>query len=140
MTLLNSFSPDRLVQWLTDFYLLATVLLLIAMASRRWIRQPAHRLTVAWIVAVELAALAVACALPIWPKVPLLAAAPHEAAATVPEVLAQERPVARRPARLALWRTAWPRQPAGEPAPWQPAPRPPLNRATPPSRAGRGRG
>ena len=75
MTLLNSFSPDRLVQWLTDFYLLATVLLLIAMASRQSIgsRPPADggldrgRRT---------GGAGRGLRLPIWPKVPLLAAAP----------------------------------------------------------------
>ena len=104
MSLLNVVSADRLVQWLMDFYLVATTLLLIAVVARRWIRQPAHRLTVAWIVAVELAALAVACGLPIWPKIPLLATAPPETAAVAPEVQAVEPLHTGPPVRPALMR------------------------------------
>ncbi len=66
------FSAAGLIRWLADFYLLATVLLLIAMAARRCIRQPLHRLTLAWVVTLELAALAVVCALPGWPRIALL--------------------------------------------------------------------
>ena len=69
------FSAAGLIRWLADFYLLATVLLLIAMAARRCIRQPLHRLTLAWVVTLELAALAVVCALPGWPRIALLDAA-----------------------------------------------------------------
>ena len=79
-----AFSADGLVRWLADFYLLATLLLLIAIVARRWIGQPAHRLTVAWLVAAELAALAVVCALPSWPRFSLVAPAANETAVSLP--------------------------------------------------------
>ena len=72
MKLLSEVSAVGLVAWLADFYLLATLLMLVALAARRRIRQPAQRLTVNWVVAVELAALAAVCALPFWPRIPLL--------------------------------------------------------------------
>ena len=62
MNALRGFSAVGFLGWLADFYLLATLLLAVALLARRWIRQPAQRLTVGWIVAVELAALAVVCA------------------------------------------------------------------------------
>src|SRR5271166_4958344 len=74
MKWLSDFSAVGLVAWLVDFYLLATLLMLVAIAARRWIRQPAQRVTVHWIVAVELATLAVVCALPFWPRISLLRA------------------------------------------------------------------
>ena len=79
-----AFSADGLVRWLADFYLLATLLLLIAIVARRWIGQPAHRLTVAWLVAAELAVLAVVCALPSWPRFSLVAPAANETAVSLP--------------------------------------------------------
>lgn len=124
MSLLNVVSADRLVQWLMDFYLVATTLLLIAVVARRWIRQPAHRLTVAWIVAVELAALAVACGLPIWPKIPLLATAPPETAAVAPEVQAVEPLHTGPPVRPALMRR-FPAWDLRTKSPWRNCPSPP---------------
>lgn len=64
--------------WLADFGLAATVLLLIALLGWRWIRQPAHRILVAWMVMLNLLVLAIACALPFWPKISLVGATPQE--------------------------------------------------------------
>ena len=75
MNVLNEVAAAGLLAWLADFYLLATLLMLVALAARRWIRQPVQRLTVHWVVAVELAALAVVCTLPFRPRISLLAAA-----------------------------------------------------------------
>ena len=58
-----------LAGWLTDYYVLATPLLLAAFVGWRWVRQPAHRIMVAWIVILELTVLAVVSALPSWPRV-----------------------------------------------------------------------
>ncbi len=69
-----------LAGWLADFYLLATLLLLFAFVGWRSIRQPVHRLTVAWAVMVELALLAVVCASPGWPRLSLIVAAPGQTA------------------------------------------------------------
>jgi hypothetical protein len=67
-------SAVSLVGWLADYYALATLLLCGSFAAWRWIRQPAHRLIVAWMLIVELIVLAVVCALPSWPRVSLIAA------------------------------------------------------------------
>lgn len=53
---------ESLAGWLADFYLLATLLLGLNFVAFRWVRQPVHRLTAAWIVMIELAVLAVVCA------------------------------------------------------------------------------
>ena len=81
--------------WLADYYLLATLLLLIPLACWRWVRQPAHRILIAWTVMLELAMLAVVCALPFWPRVSFIAAAPREAAPVVAaeSVTVHEEPV-----------------------------------------------
>ncbi len=110
MKLLSEVSAVGLVAWLADFYLLATLLMLVALAARRRIRQPAQRLTVNWVVAVELAALAVVCTLPFWPRIPLLAAHTEKPAVETP-VAADPTPT---PA--AMPRTTLPRMPKTAPA------------------------
>jgi Zn-dependent protease with chaperone function len=77
-----------LLGWLVDYYLLATLLLLAVCLSWRWIRQPAHRITAAWIVMIELLALAVVCALPFWPRISLVAESSPKAA---PLAIVQEQ-------------------------------------------------
>ena len=62
---------DSFVAWLADYYLASTVLLLLVWGVWRWVRQPVHRIAVAWTVAVELLLLTVACATPFWPRVAL---------------------------------------------------------------------
>ncbi len=65
-------TTSAFVRWLTDYYLAATLLLFVLLAGWRWIRQPAHRIMAAWIVLVQLVVLAVACAMPFWPRVSLM--------------------------------------------------------------------
>ncbi len=89
-----------LVGWLTDYYLLATLLLLVAFVGWRWVRQPAHRIMVAWMVMLELIVLAVVCALPSWPRVSLIATTSQQAAAELP-ALSDQGLVARPPIPLA---------------------------------------
>jgi beta-lactamase regulating signal transducer with metallopeptidase domain len=81
----SSFSfAGWLLGWMVDYTILATVFLAALLLARRWIRQPAHRLTLAWIVTVELLVLAVVCAMPFWPRISLArAAASQEAAVAV---------------------------------------------------------
>ncbi len=111
LKLLSDFSLAGLAAWLADFYLLATLLMLVALAARRWIRQPAQRLALNWVVAVELAALGVVCALPFWPRVSLRRAPVPKVAVTAPLVLDHDemsRPVP-------MPRTPFPRMPAAVP-------------------------
>ncbi len=106
MNLWSHFSAMGLAGWLADFYLLATFLMLVAIVARRRIRQPAQRLTVHWIVAVELAVLAAVCAMPFWPRASLRGAAVQKSAMEKPAVADDPMP---RPAPLP--RTAFPRSP-----------------------------
>ena len=106
MNLRSHFSAIGFIGWLADFYLLATFLMLVAIVARRWIRQPAQRLTVHWIVAVELAVLAAVCAMPFWPRVSLRGAAAQKSAVEKPAV--PEKPM---PRSTNLPRPAFPRLP-----------------------------
>ena len=112
MHVLSRFSAVGLVGWLADFYLLATILMLVAVAARRWMRQPAQRLAVSWIVSVELAALAMVCAMPFWPRISLRGAAEQKAAVESPILAEHETPS--RPAPLP--RSPFPPLPAAAPA------------------------
>ena len=58
-----------LVGWVANYYLAATLLLALVLVGWRWIRQPVHRLLMAWTVMLELLVLAVVCTLPFWPRV-----------------------------------------------------------------------
>ena len=78
----SRFTP--LVDWLTDVYLLSTVLLLVGLAVMHRFRQPSRRMAVARSVAVGLAALAVLATAPGWPRIAAIhwhaadpAAVPH---------------------------------------------------------------
>ncbi len=62
-------STETLALWLVDFYVATTVLLLVAVVAMCCLRQPARRLAVAWATMVGLAALAILCALPQWPRI-----------------------------------------------------------------------
>ena len=50
---------DPMLAWLGDYYFVATLLLLAALVGRRFVRQPAHRILIAWTVMLELVVLAV---------------------------------------------------------------------------------
>jgi len=90
-----------LVGWLADYYLVATLLLLVCLAGWRWVRQPAHRLMAAWLVMLELIVLAVVCALPCWPRVSLIATTSHPREAIVEPAAASDHDfVAPPPVRL----------------------------------------
>ena len=58
--------------WLVDFHLAATLLLLVVLIAMRFIKQPARRLAIAWAVVLGLPALAIAVAVPCWPRVSLV--------------------------------------------------------------------
>ncbi len=79
MNALNTSFAGPLLGWLMDFYLLATVLLCIYIAARRWIGQPVNRLMMAWTVMFELMVLAVVCALPFWPRISLVRSTSQQA-------------------------------------------------------------
>ncbi|MGW8256308.1 MAG: M56 family metallopeptidase [Thermoguttaceae bacterium] len=74
MSWFTSSYASAFIGWLTDFYVWATVLLLIYAIACRWIGQPAKRQVLAWGVMLELLALAVLCATPFWPKISLVRA------------------------------------------------------------------
>jgi protocatechuate 3,4-dioxygenase beta subunit/Zn-dependent protease with chaperone function len=71
--------------WLADYYLAATLLLILALVARRWVRQPAHRIVIAWALMFELVALAIVCMLPFWPRMSFYVAAPPAPAVAVVE-------------------------------------------------------
>ena len=88
-----------LVGWLADYYALATLLLLGSWLAWQWIRQPARRLSIAWMLVGELLVLAVVCALPGWPRFSLITAAAPKAVAERPAN--EEPPLARPPMPVA---------------------------------------
>jgi beta-lactamase regulating signal transducer with metallopeptidase domain len=94
-------SAESLTGWLADFYLLATLLLVLGCVALRWTRQPVRRLSVAWTLIVELVVLAVVCALPGWPRISLIGAAPRPA-----DLPVLERTGGNRGEHLALLRNA----------------------------------
>jgi beta-lactamase regulating signal transducer with metallopeptidase domain len=61
-------------RWLADYYLLASVLLALALASTAILKQPAQRLAIAKSTLVSLILLAVLCAIPGWSAIHLLTA------------------------------------------------------------------
>ena len=63
-----SWWTETLMLWLADFFVAATLLLLLAVAITYCIGQPARRLAVAWATMVGLTALAVLWTLPGWPR------------------------------------------------------------------------
>jgi Zn-dependent protease with chaperone function len=77
---------NALAAWLADYYLMATILLGAVFLARRWLRQPAFRLWVAWIVLVELGLLAFVCWLPGVPRIPLLGTATPAAIVSLPDL------------------------------------------------------
>ena len=58
--------------WLADFYLLSAILLAVALAAMNSLRQPVHRMSVAWAATLALVGLGLILAMPGWPKVRLV--------------------------------------------------------------------
>ncbi len=83
--------------WVADYYLAATMLLLIAWTAVCLVRQPIHRVTVAWMTMAGLAVLIVACSLPAWPRVPVLSLLPAPPVPSASTVLTEDAPVASTP-------------------------------------------
>jgi beta-lactamase regulating signal transducer with metallopeptidase domain len=84
-----------LVGWLIDYYVLATVLLLVAWGVWRWVRQPARRIVIGWAVVAELIALAVVCAMPWWPTMSLAPTISESVAFEIPTVAIPDSVTAR---------------------------------------------
>lgn len=74
---------DYAFAWFADYYLLATIMLAVVLASSHIVRQPARRIAIAWSTAGGLLLMAVLVALPGWSVVHLFGAAPPR-----PELLA----------------------------------------------------
>ena len=64
--------------WIADLYFLATLLLLFTRGAMRFVRQPLHRLKVAWVTFASLAFLAALCCVPIWPRFQIISVLPTE--------------------------------------------------------------
>jgi len=56
------------LEWLIDYYLVTAVLLIVVGIAMAIVRQPARRLALAWGTLVGLFALAILCAMPLWPR------------------------------------------------------------------------
>jgi len=82
------------VAWLLDFGLLASVVLAASSTLRWCFREPVQRVALAWGTWLGLLALAVAVALPQWPRISLLAQSTKPPAATVFVEQAWEAPPA----------------------------------------------
>ncbi|MBN1589538.1 MAG: hypothetical protein JW888_08490, partial [Pirellulales bacterium] len=100
---------EALVVRLVDFYVAATLLLLVAGVVICLLRQPAQRLAVATAAMVGLAMLVVLCPLPGWPRIAWRTTTPAEVAAAptdfampaeplpLPEMRPMARPVSMTP-------------------------------------------
>src|ERR1700733_6798072 len=60
---------DAIAFWLIDYYIAATIVLIVVMLAQRAISQPARRLALHWGGLVGLALLVFLCALPGWPRI-----------------------------------------------------------------------
>ncbi len=72
---MSSWLP-ALGRWVADYYLLATLLLVVVWLAMRALGQPIRRVAVAKATMIALVVLAVVCFLPAWPRIPLLSAPP----------------------------------------------------------------
>lgn len=87
-----------LFQWLADYYLLATVLLALALAAGRMLRQPVQRDFLATVTVLGLMALAILCATPTWPRLSLAKSnftapiqdRPHAPSIRPPEIIVRQ--------------------------------------------------
>ena len=67
---------DFAFAWFADYYLLATIMLAVVLATSLVVRQPARRIAIAWSTAGALLLMAVLVALPGWSVVHLFGAPP----------------------------------------------------------------
>jgi beta-lactamase regulating signal transducer with metallopeptidase domain len=65
-------SLDAVAYWLIDYYIAATVVLIVVALVHRTIREPARRLALHWGALLGLTLLAVLCALPGWPRIDVM--------------------------------------------------------------------
>ncbi|TWT38128.1 Regulatory protein BlaR1 [Posidoniimonas corsicana] len=68
-------SSEALVRWLVDFHLASAALLAAALLTMRLLRQPAHRIAIAWATCGAVALAGLLYATPGWSSIPLVAAA-----------------------------------------------------------------
>jgi beta-lactamase regulating signal transducer with metallopeptidase domain len=68
-------SFDAIAYWLIDYYIAATVVLIVVTLAHRAISQPARRLALHWGALVGLALLALMCAVPRWPRIDVVGVA-----------------------------------------------------------------
>jgi beta-lactamase regulating signal transducer with metallopeptidase domain len=68
-------SFDAIAYWLIDYYIAATVVLIVVTLAHRAISQPARRLALHWGALVGLALLALMSAVPGWPRIDVVGAA-----------------------------------------------------------------
>ncbi len=64
---------DAIAYWVLDYYIAATIVLIVVTVAQRRIAQPARRLALHWGTLVGLALLVVLCILPGWPRLDLTA-------------------------------------------------------------------
>lgn len=87
--------PSAVALWVADYYLLATLLLFLTWAAMRFVRQPVHRLTLAWVTMAGLAVLAATCSLPTWPRFQTISILPDRPVSKVSTLPSVEVPTAR---------------------------------------------
>ncbi len=75
---------DAIAYWVLDYYIAATVVLILVTFARRRIAQPARRLALHWGTLIGLALLVVLCVLPGWPRLDLTSLVRFGSAAQVP--------------------------------------------------------
>lgn len=115
-------------RWLADYYLLASVLLALALAGMAALKQPAQRLAIAKSTLVSLVLLAIVCAIPGWSAVHLLTAkSPPPVLETPPTLPAPPAPpMVEQPLRTAVAPPIMPKAEAPAPTAIAAAPRPPV--------------
>jgi beta-lactamase regulating signal transducer with metallopeptidase domain len=82
---------DAIAYWLIDFYLAATVVLIVVAVAQRIISQPARRLALHWGALIGLSLLVFLCLLPGWPRIDVMGVAraiPGSLSSSTPRVSA----------------------------------------------------
>lgn len=86
----------HLSSWLADYFLVTSLVLFATFLAWRCIRQPVHRIAVAWMAMLQLLLLAIVCAMPFWPRISLLASPPSKTDALVTNTSIDARSEAKR--------------------------------------------